>query len=179
MLYCQPCSALSTIARRLCNGGLHVKARPSIRTAHRALRLMPSTRAVQAVERLHSIRLVCHHDQPRTKDPLSLDRHAVREDTARGDVASHPTPSFRAWTGPRDVRGRTVWNPRMYPWRGSNGDNGPVCLRHIRRVGKSILQTLKHRAQEYMKSPYHVPWSGIFIRCRCNWPGKRGTAWRV
>jgi hypothetical protein len=85
-------------------GGLHVKAIPSIRTAHRALCLMPSTRAVKAVERLHSISLVYHHDQPRTKDPLSLGRHAVREDTVRDDVASHPTSSFRAWTGPR--RGR-------------------------------------------------------------------------
>jgi hypothetical protein len=112
-------------------------------------------------------------------------QHTVRGKGGHGarrcGVSSNTVLLSLDWTmsGLRDVGNAQSGIPRIYPWRGSNGDNGTVRLRHIGRVGKSIPQILGCRAQEYMKSPYHVPGSGISIRCRCNWQGKRGTAWRV
>jgi hypothetical protein len=43
-----------------------------------------------------------------------------------------------------DVQSAILW---IYPWGGSNGDNGTVYLCHIGRVGKSIPQTLRGRAR--------------------------------
>src|SRR5882762_5487674 len=88
--------------------------------------------------------LVCHHDQPGIKDPLAYSQ-GTREGRTRCETLwrlithrpSEPAPGHEMYGGVQSGI------PRMYPWGGSNGDNGTGRLRHICRVGKSMPQTLR------------------------------------